>query len=56
MMPGSNAWLHAPLPNSSVEECEKYKYSRNTCPDICHMQKGYAKKISPQVRIKKRKK
>jgi len=27
-MPGANAWLHAPLPNSSIGECEKYRHLR----------------------------
>jgi len=45
-----------PPPNSSIEECEKYRYSKTTFPDLCHVQKDYATKVSSQVRITKRKK
>ena len=45
-----------PLRISSIEECEKYRQSKTTSPDLFYMQKDYATKISPQVRIKKRKK
>jgi len=34
---------------------QKYKHSKTTCPIPYHMQKHYATKASPQVRIKKRK-
>ena len=34
-----------PLPNSSIEECDKYRHSKNTCPDLCHVKKDYATKI-----------
>jgi len=33
----------------------KYKHSKTSCPNLCHVQKHYATKVSPQVRIKKRK-
>jgi len=49
MMPGANACWYAPLPNSSIVECEKYKHSKTICPDICHVHKNYATKTSPQV-------
>jgi len=26
MMPGETAWLNTPLPNSGIEECEKYRH------------------------------
>jgi len=41
---------------SSIEECEKYRLSKTTYPDRCHVHKGYTTKTSSQVRIKKRKK
>jgi len=55
VMPGANDWLNAPLPNSSIEECEIQR-QQTTCPDLFHVQKDYATKTSSQLRIKKRKK
>ena len=49
-------WLYDSIPNSAIEECGKYRRSKTTCPDLCHVQKNYATETSPQVRIKKRKK
>ena len=53
---GGNTWLYTPIRNSSIKECEKYSHSKTTCPDLFHMQKDYATRISPQMRIRKRKK
>jgi len=39
----------------SVEEYEKYRHSKPACPDLCHVQKDYATKTSPQERNKKKK-
>ena len=47
--PGATAWLYAPY------QMQKYKHSKTTCPNPCHMQKHFATKASPQVRVKKRK-
>ena len=53
-IPGTNTWLCATLPNSSIEECEKDRHSKTTCPALCYVQKDYAKETSPQVKIRKR--
>jgi len=45
-----------PLPNFSIEECEQYRQRKTAWQDLCHVQKDYAKKSSPQAKIKKRKK
>ena len=45
-----------PLTNSSLEECEKYRHSKTTRPDLCRTQKDYSTKTLPQVTIKKSKK
>jgi len=50
VMPGENTWLYAPLPNF-IDECEKYRHSKTTCPELCHVQKNYPIKTSSQVRI-----
>jgi len=58
-MPGGargNYLIVRPLPNCSFEEYAKYRHSKTSCPDLYHVQKAYATKASPQVRIKKRKK
>jgi len=38
-----------PQRNSSIEERKKYRHSKTTCPDRCHLQKDYATKTSPQA-------
>jgi len=38
-----------PQRNSSIEERKKYRRSKTTCPDRCHLQKDYATKTSPQA-------
>ena len=40
----------------SIENCKRYRDSKATCPDCWQVQKDYATKTAPQVRIKKRKK
>jgi len=55
MMPGANTWLCAPLQNSSIEKSEKYRQSKTTCPDLCHVQRITAQKWH-QLKRKKRKK
>jgi len=56
VMPGTKTLLYDPLPNSSIEECENYRYSTSPFPDLCHVQMVYATKTSHRVRINKRKK
>ena len=50
MMPGANTLLYAPLPDSSIEEYEKYRHSKTTCPNLCRVHKDYATKTSPRLR------
>jgi len=53
--PGATARLYAPYQMLILRNV-KCKHSKTTCPNPCHMQKHYATKASPQVRVKKRKK
>jgi len=50
-MPREKPRLYALLRNSSIEEWEKYRHNKITCPDLCHVLKDYATKTSPKVRI-----
>jgi len=43
------------LPNFWAGYATEHRHSKTTCPDLCHVQKDYAKKTLSQVRIKKRK-
>jgi len=40
MMPGVNIWFYVPLPNSSIEECEKYRNRQNYLPTPLPRVKG----------------
>jgi len=48
-MPGANiCMILCPLLNSSIEESEKYRLSKTTCSELCHVQNDYATKTSSE--------
>jgi len=55
--PGATAWLYALYHQMLILRNVKIQAQQNycTCPNPCHMQKLYATKAWPQVRVKKRK-
>jgi len=38
-------FIVCPLTICSIEECKKSRYSKTTCPGLCHVQKDYATKL-----------
>ena len=50
----TGTWFYAPLPNYSIQECEKYTHGKSSWLDSCHMQMDCATNTSSQVRIKKK--
>ena len=53
--PGANSWWYVPLQSSGIEECGKYRHSKTTHPDLCHVQKAYTTKNHIKWELRKEK-